>query len=470
MKNINNNDNTVINNKTKETINMKKSVRNFESILASAKKQEKQLDAARKAWAAAKSPSTKKLAQKAGEDAKKNLAALREEWKIAKTAQTAPATQQPVAKKEVVVTKPAGNAWENQLVRARQAWAKAKAAGDTRGMETARKAGEQAKAKLAGATAEAQPAKEVAPITTKPVVTNKEVELKAKYHELKVSGINELVAEYRKEEEALKSKYAAKKQELVNGLLKLYKEELADMSKEAQPSVMEEVVEHLKAEVPCSDLKEELKEELELIAAMDDSEPAEDSSFVPVPVDGKKDILVEGSVFKSGSGNCYYVNTQFNRAAYMAADSKGKQRLINAAIKAGDIKKVEKQDENLLFPCDNIIDEREEASIETAPVFVEAPVTESKEADAVNETPAVEKVEVNVDPELDSIAASAMESDSDTRLNCGETFLDENGNVYAVDTFFEYTVFAVSDRAVQQQMIQEALTNGDIRMVKKAAA
>lgn len=402
----------VINANVKETISMKKnSCRTFESILASAKKQEKQLDAARKAWAAAKNPSAKKLAQKAGEDAKKNLAALREEWKATKASQTAPATQQPVVKKEVVITKPAGNAWENQLARARQAWAKAKAAGDIRGMETARKAGEQAKAKLTGATAEAQPVAKADPVAT---ASNREVELKKKYHELKVRGINELVAEYRKEEEALKTKYAAKKEELINGLLKLYKEELADTNKEeAQSSAMEEVVEHIKEEVPCSDLSEELKEELELIAAMDDSEPAEGSSHAVVPVEGKK---------------------------------------------------VEKQAENLIFPCDNA---EEGNSIETAPVSIEVPVTE--EANAIDETPVVEKVEVHVDPELDSIAVSAMESSSSTRLDSGETFLDENGNTYVVDTFFEYTLFTVSDRAVQQQMIQEALDNGDIRLTKKAS-
>lgn len=381
------------NNHAKETINMKKSVRSFESIIVAAKKQEKQLDAARKAWAAAKDVGAKKLAQKAGENAKKNLAALREEWKTAKASQAVPATQPSVVKKAA----PTSSNWENQLVRARQAWAKAKAADDTRGMEAARKAGELAKAKLAGATAGTQAAvEEAVPVVAKPAVFGKGAELKKKYHELKVRGINELVAEYREEEEALRAKYAAKKEELINGLLKLYKEELANQDGAQESPVMEEVIEHLKEEVPCSNLKEELKEELELIKA-------EDSSFVPVPVEEAKNIHVE-----------------------------------------------------------------EGAIVETAPVSVEVPITE--EANAIDKTPVVEKVEIYVDPELDSIAASAMESNSGTRLNHGETFLDENGNTYVVETFFEYVVFTVSDRAVQEKMIREALANGDIRMAKKTAA
>jgi hypothetical protein len=263
-------------------------------------------------------------------------------------------------------------------------------------METARKAGELAKAKLVGATAGTQAAvEEAVPVAAKPVTSGKEVELKKKYHELKVRGINELVAEYREEEEALRAKYAAKKEELINGLLKLYKEELANQDGAQESPAMEEVIEHLKEEVPCSNLKEELKEELELIEA-------EDSSFVPVPVEEAKNIHVE-----------------------------------------------------------------EGAIVETAPVSVEVPVTGEVNID---ETPVVEKVEIYVDPELDSIAASAMESNSDTRLNHGETFLDENGNTYVVETFFEYVVFTVSDRAAQEKMIREALANGDIRMAKKTAA
>lgn len=393
MSNQNLNNNAVTKN-VKETINMKKSVRSFESIIAAAKKQEKQLEAARKAWAVAKDPGAKKLAQKAGENAKKNLAVLREEWKAAKASQAVSATQPSVVKKAA----PASNSrWENQLARARQAWAKAKAAGDTRGMEVARKAGELAKAKLAGATAGTQAAVEGAvPVAAKPAASGKEVELKKKYHELKVRGINKLVAEYREEEEALRAKYAAKKEELINGLLKLYKEELANQDGAQESPVMEEVIEHLKEEVPCSNLKEELKEELELIEV-------EDSSFVPAPVEEAKNIHVE-----------------------------------------------------------------EGAIVETAPVSVEVPVTE--EANAIDETPVVEKVEIYVDPELDSIAASAMESNSDTRLNHGETFLDENCNTYVVETFFEYVVFTVSDRAAQEKMIREALASGDIRMAKKTAA
>ena len=74
---MNNMNNAVINNKnTKETINMKKSI-----IIAAAKKQQNQLDAARKAWKAAKTPAAKNLAQKAGENAKKNLEALRRQWR-----------------------------------------------------------------------------------------------------------------------------------------------------------------------------------------------------------------------------------------------------------------------------------------------------------------------------------------------------------------------------------------------------
>jgi len=393
MSNQNLNNNAVTNQNVKETINMKKSVRSFESIIVAAKKQERQLEAARKAWATAKDASAKKLAQKAGENAKKNLTVLREEWKAAKASQAVPATQPSVVKKAA----PASNSrWENQLVRARQAWVKAKAADDTRGMEVARKAGELAKAKLAGTTVGTQAAvEEAVPVATKPAAFGKEVELKKKYHELKVRGINELVAEYREEEEVLRAKYAAKKEELVNGLLKLYKEELANQDGAQESPVMEEVIEHLKEEVPCSDLKEELKEELELIEA-------EDSSFVPVPVEEAKNIHVE-----------------------------------------------------------------EGAIVETALVSVEVPVTGEVNID---ETPVVEKVEIHVDPELDSIAASAMESNSDTRLNHGETFLDENGNTYVVETFFEYVVFTVSDRAAQEKMIREALANGDIRMAKKTAA
>lgn len=187
----------------KGMINMKKSNRSFESIMAAVKKQQGQLDAARKAWVAAKTPAAKKLAQKAGESAKKNLETLRQQWKAAKTANNA----NPVVQEST----------ENQL--------------------------------------------------------------KAKYHNLKVRGEQELLEAYNEELTALKEKYALKKKELHESLMECYKKELEQEKQAEAPVPAAEAVAPAKMTVPEAVAKNE--EEV--------SAPMEEAPMMTEKADAKKE-------------------------------------------------------------------------------------------------------------------------------------------------------------------------------------